>query len=607
MSKKLIAIALAVTFIFAGVAKAATVEELQAQINALLAQIAALQGQLGGQTTTGAICFTTDLSKGMTSPDVKNLQIVLNKDAATQVAASGAGSPGYETTYFGSLTYAAVKKFQAANGIITTGYVGPLTRAALNAKYCVTPPTTTPTTPTTVAAPAYGTLDVTEYPVSKPSYLYGGATSDILAAQFKATGSDITVKKVAIRIQASSLPWKDLANISLWDGSTKLAETPVIQSNLIETTFGSDYTLNISGLNWVIPAGTSKVMTMKVTAVSVPTDAITYTFTLLANGLVYTDTAGVTYTSVTDHTVQEAITTESTAEGATITTTIATDNPIEGNVIAKTDSTVVVDLYKFNVKVEKTNVTFNSATSTAAYTGDPAISIELWDGSTLVATVAASTTISWPSFTLPISAGTTKTLTVKATIKSYPGSAPGASDAIKITGITLTGLDANSNIKYASLSTSGNDQHIKLIAPTFALSGTPTFTVSGDTTHPKSTGDAKIVFAVTANGGDVYIDASSTNTYTTVTPTPGTGNSVAYGFTCTSNATYGSGYWRITEGQTATCEINTTISLATTTAGAYYQVQVGKVTWNTSATTTSDIEQTYGWDNFKTGQAYLAY
>jgi len=448
-------------------------------------------------------------------------------------------------------------------------------------------------------------LSVTKYPVSKPAYLYGGTTSDVLAAQFKAIGSDITVKKVAVKIEAASLPWKDLSSIALWDGSTKLAETAVNQANLIETTFGSNYTLNIAGLNWIIPSGASKVMTIKVTTVSVPTDAKGYTFTLLASGVVYSDTAEVTYTSVTEAGVYDTITTASTAQGASITPTLAIDNPLEGNVIAKTDSTAVVDLYKFNVKVETVNATFYSATSTATLVNTPAISIELWDGPTLLASQAASTTITWSNFTLPVAAGTTKTLTVKATIKSYPGGDT-STDAVTITGVTLTGLDANSNIKYVALATSGNSQHIKLAAPIFALVKAD-LAASGTTTKPHSTGIAKIVFSVTAGGNsDIYLGI--TNALSTTTPEVAVASgTVAYGFTCTSGATAdGATGWRISSGGTATCELNTTIELTSTSTGTYYQVQANQVKWGVAAAT-YDKTQNYGWDNFKTGQAYLAY
>ncbi len=41
------------------------------------------------------------------------------------------------TGYFGSMTLSAVKKFQGDNGIITTGFVGPLTRAKITAVSCL--------------------------------------------------------------------------------------------------------------------------------------------------------------------------------------------------------------------------------------------------------------------------------------------------------------------------------------------------------------------------------------------------------------------------------------------------------------------------------------
>lgn len=83
--------------------------------------------------TAVELAFAKDLSFGLSDPDVKRLQVKLNQNPATQVAASGVGSPGQETVYFGSLTQAAVKKYQALHNIPTTGYVGALTRAALSA------------------------------------------------------------------------------------------------------------------------------------------------------------------------------------------------------------------------------------------------------------------------------------------------------------------------------------------------------------------------------------------------------------------------------------------------------------------------------------------
>lgn len=72
--------------------------------------------------------FTKDLYLGMTDGDVQKLQQYLNNHGFG-VAATGPGSVGQETTYYGTLTQNAVKKFQAAHGIPNTGYFGPLTRA----------------------------------------------------------------------------------------------------------------------------------------------------------------------------------------------------------------------------------------------------------------------------------------------------------------------------------------------------------------------------------------------------------------------------------------------------------------------------------------------
>lgn len=88
--------------------------------------------------SSGAASFTRPLALGSTGADVKTLQLVLNSDAATRIAASGPGAPGQETTRFGAMTLRALQKFQEKHGIAsagTAGYgtVGPATRAKLNA------------------------------------------------------------------------------------------------------------------------------------------------------------------------------------------------------------------------------------------------------------------------------------------------------------------------------------------------------------------------------------------------------------------------------------------------------------------------------------------
>ncbi|MFA5023103.1 MAG: peptidoglycan-binding domain-containing protein [Candidatus Paceibacterota bacterium] len=83
---------------------------------------------------TGQAAFlNSDLKIGSTGQEVKLLQILLNRNPATQVATSGLGSPGKETTFFGRKTLLAMRRFQKLNQITREGFrLGPKTRAKLN-------------------------------------------------------------------------------------------------------------------------------------------------------------------------------------------------------------------------------------------------------------------------------------------------------------------------------------------------------------------------------------------------------------------------------------------------------------------------------------------
>jgi|GEM_PF-2304938 len=94
-------------------------------------------------TSVGSVVFTGNMSKGVSNADVKRLQQLLNTDSDTKVASEGVGSPGSETTMFGSLTERAVQKFQVKYNIANPGdagygTVGPMTRAMLQEVFGVT-------------------------------------------------------------------------------------------------------------------------------------------------------------------------------------------------------------------------------------------------------------------------------------------------------------------------------------------------------------------------------------------------------------------------------------------------------------------------------------
>jgi len=160
MNKKIIASVLAVAFAVSMAGSAGAVvtdaqyQALLNQFNQLTFLYNQLLAQTSAQTDMTGLCLTSNLSLGMSTDEVQALQQGLNQDPATQVAVSGAGSPGFETSYFGPLTLKAIKAFQLRHGIMTSGYLDATTRAKFNTLYCFSPIATTITTaPTTTSLP----------------------------------------------------------------------------------------------------------------------------------------------------------------------------------------------------------------------------------------------------------------------------------------------------------------------------------------------------------------------------------------------------------------------------------------------------------------------
>src|SRR3989344_5411907 len=197
-----VAIGVAMLFSVASPAMAVTIDELLAQIAVLQAQLLALQA---GSSTSMSCNFTMNLSMGMSNSQVMDLQKFLNSHGA-QVAGSGAGSPGSETMYFGSLTKAAVTRWQNINAasVLTplglnagTGFWGPSSRAHANSMCTVVtpgpvtpPPATGSATVTAGAQPANGLApeSAARVPFTKFTVTAGAAAVTLNSGEVERTG-----------------------------------------------------------------------------------------------------------------------------------------------------------------------------------------------------------------------------------------------------------------------------------------------------------------------------------------------------------------------------------------------------------------------------------
>lgn len=275
-------VALAMVFMAAAPAKAQTTEELQKMINDLLAQVAALQSQTGqgGTSVASGICpytWTRDLSSGATGADVMKLQQFLNADADTRVAASGAGSVGAETEYYGPATAAAVSKLQVkyrseilspVNLVNPTGYFGPGTRAKANA-LCVASTDTTDEDTTDEDTDEDEDEDADDEDVtlrgeaalqdaslddaSDDTVEEGSEDAEVAELTVEFEDGDAEISRIDVSFDTSGIsattdPWDIFETVSLWVDGDKVAEE---NADSDRDYLSDDMTIRFSGLDLV--------------------------------------------------------------------------------------------------------------------------------------------------------------------------------------------------------------------------------------------------------------------------------------------------------------------------------------------------------------------
>jgi len=281
-----------------------------------------------------AAAWNTNLTVGSTGADVVALQNALIAGGfSIPSISSGAATPGY----FGSQTKAAVQAYQSARGIPNTGFVGPLTRAALNAGpasvgttcpagynctannvvtpvcpagYTCTaiPGTTAPVlgAPVGISTPGVaGTLSASLWTTPSGVTAYKGQAYDIAGFKLQAGSSDMALSSVSIDFDTRL--WLYASSITLRDdtGATIGTVSNLNASNFSELTVGSDYRITVPVSNTVVRATQSKYLTVNVNFL-----AVTDRLSVAALGISQFQVRSVDGTGITD---TETVATNSTS------------------------------------------------------------------------------------------------------------------------------------------------------------------------------------------------------------------------------------------------------------------------------------------------------
>lgn len=248
-----VAIAMLFTMVAPAVNAQESSEDLQKTIADLLAQVAELEGKMGGEkAASSASCeaIAAPLTMGSTGANVTALQNRLIADG--EAIAAGA------TGYFGAQTKAALASWQTKNSVSpAVGYYGPLTAAAMAAS-CdedATDEDEDEDDSSSDELSGEGSLDVFEIDdASDDSVEEGAEDAEIAELSIEATDGDIEIARmdialVGVNTPTESDPWEVFESVSLWVDGDMVAEMTADDED--EYLDEDDGTIRFSGIDLV--------------------------------------------------------------------------------------------------------------------------------------------------------------------------------------------------------------------------------------------------------------------------------------------------------------------------------------------------------------------
>jgi hypothetical protein len=607
-------------------AQVSAIVSLLQSFGADAATIANVQASLTGGTPTGGtpvptgvvacagVTFTRTLTVGSTGQDVKCLQVLMNTNGYT-LAATGAGSPGMETSYFGPATLTAVRAFQTAKGWVPANQVGPMTIAALNALIAGSPtiPPVTPPAPTGQV----GFIDAGTLAASPASNANITATSNVpvLGVNVKAINSDMTVNSLKVKLAvvktSAEHPSTLVQKLYVYDGATLLGSYGVDTNSVYKS--GTDYYVILSGFNFMVPANTTKALTINADFAPALESNRTLTISLFDTAAVgATDGTGATRSSGVA-TTRVFTVTYLTVGSSTLTVTDNSTTPDSTSVnVNHSDGTTEVPMLIFNTKstVGASKITDIKFTAQGDNTAVAKVTaVKLYDGSTLLGSQSLSSavsgaTASFTDLSIAVAKDATKTLTVKADF----GADVTGGDYVRLSvlnpssDVTYEQPDLTTSNPTAVSAVAGNNMYLYdgVAAQLSFVSGVSTYSYNATTPSLSSTAGA-ITLKVKSDGGTTVKPVAADFTVLVYVNGDPQGAAVSKVITVTPDTT-------IADGSEATVVINVSQPRGTATVSGSYSgtgfvdFRVTNAKWVTSdGTLTSTVTaQTWGLDDMKT-------
>ena len=493
--------------------------------------------------------FNTNLTVGSTGADVVALQTWLMSSGYNIASiANGAAAKGY----FGSQTVAAVKAYQTANGVPSTGFVGPLTRGKLNGSAvvantvstgCPAGYTCTLATGNTLpdngvvipGAPAgittlgvEGILTVTQGPVSNTVVNVGQTMVPILSIRAQAQNSDLAIQRITLNLGTDTKIYNKIyRTLYVTDGVTVLATVPLNSTTVVQS--GANYLVTITGFNAIVAKNSYKDFVVKADLqTSIDTavrNAGPYAVSVYSQGVRAIDGAGISQyagdsaitqsitinASLTDNAIANISTNSASPQTASVPVTDTTNGQILQLPVLVFD----VGSQNDSLHLRQVQVAISGSgtgTTTAAY---------LYQGATQISSAAVSAGVATFSNIVNGTAGasipvnTTVTYTIKVDVTGVTSSSVTVTPSLVVANTTVLASD-DSTVTTKNGSAPGFTTTVLGKGPAFSLASAPVATVTGTNqsgaTNSTSTVTATFNVNVQAIGSNVYFSSQASTT-----------------------------------------------------------------------------------------------